>query len=471
MRKSILTILALSTTFLITGCINLEPDMPHAQPSIATEWPLPQLTAPAVSTDSSTDRAAADIGWRDFFVDPKLEALIAQALNNNRDLRVAVLNIEKARAQYRIVRADALPAVDLRAGSVSTSGYSPAEISGYNADINVGFELDLFGRIRNLSESALQAYFATEQARRSAQLALVAEVAQAYLTLSADQELRRIAQDTLKSQTASYRLTEQRFSLGAVSALDVSQARTLVESARVDAARYAGQIARDSNALTLLVGSVIDAALLPDTFAPKLSGLQALPPGLPSDVLLRRPDVMQSENQLLAANASIGAARAAFFPSISLTAGAGTASTQLSGLFNSGSFGWTFLPTVSVPIFQGGRLRALLGMATAERDIALAQYEKAIQSGFREVADALELSQTLAEQLIAQQALLDAAYSAHSLSEARYKSGRDSYLYLLDAQRTLYSAQTAMVTTELATQANRVVLYKVLGGGWHESTQ
>jgi multidrug efflux system outer membrane protein len=216
---------------------------------------------------------------------------------------------------------------------------------------------------------------------------------------------------------------------------------------------------------------VIDASLLPDTFAPKLSGLQPLPSGLPSDVLLRRPDILQSENQLRAANASIGAARAAFFPSISLTAGAGTSSTQLSGLFTGGSFGWTFLPTVSVPIFQGGRLRALLGMATADRDIALAQYEKAIQSGFREVADALALSQTLAEQLIAQQALLDAANSAHTLSEARYKSGRDSYLYLLDAQRTLYSAQTAMVTTELATQANRVILYKVLGGGWHESTQ
>jgi multidrug efflux system outer membrane protein len=471
MSKCILTILALSATFLISGCINLEPDIPLAQPSIATDWPMPQLTAPPVSTDSSSDRAAADIGWRDFFVDPKLGALIAQALDNNRDLRVAVLNIEKARAQYRIARSELVPAVDLRAGSISTGGYSPTTISGYNADINVGFELDLFGRIRNLSESALQAYFATEQARRSAQLALIAEVAQAYLTLSADQELLKIARDTLKSQTASYRLTEQRFSLGAVSALDVSQARTLVESARVDAARYSGQIARDNNALTLLVGAVIDASLLPDTFAPKLSGLQPLPSGLPSDVLLRRPDILQSENQLRAANASIGATRAAFFPSISLTAGAGTSSTQLSGLFTGGSFGWTFLPTVSVPIFQGGRLRALLGMATADRDIALAQYEKAIQSGFREVADALALSQTLAEQLIAQQALLDAANSAHTLSEARYKSGRDSYLYLLDAQRTLYSAQTAMVTTELATQANRVILYKVLGGGWHESTQ
>jgi multidrug efflux system outer membrane protein len=471
MSKSIMTMLALTTTLLVAGCINLEPDVPHAAPSIAAQWPLPQLTAKPVEPDARSDRAAADIGWRDFFVDPKIEALIGMALENNRDLRVAVLNIEKARAQYRIQRAEQLPAVDLSAGSVSTAGYNPSVVSGYVADINIGFELDLFGRIRNLSDSALQEYFATEEARRAAQLSLVAEVAQAYLTLSADQEMRRIAQDTLKSQTASYQLTVQRFDLGAVSALDVSQARTLVESARVDSARYAGQIARDSNALTLLVGTVIDASLLPDTFAPKLSGLQPLPTGLPSEVLLRRPEVLQSERQLRAANANIGAARAAFFPSISLTAGAGTTSTQLSGLFKGGSVGWAFLPTISVPIFQGGRLSAFLDMATVDRDIALAQYEKAIQSGFRDVADALELSQTLAEQLIAQQALLDAAYSAHQLSEARYKSGRDSYLYLLDAQRTLYSAQQAMVTTELATQFNRVVLYKVLGGGWHETTQ
>lgn len=471
MSKSIMTMLALTTTFLVAGCISLTPDVPRAAPSIAAKWPLPQLTATTTGLSGNTDQVAADIGWRDFFVDPKIEALIAKALDNNRDLRVAVLNIEKARAQYRIQRADLLPAVDANGGAIRTGGYSPTDISGYNADINIGFELDLFGRIRSLSESALQEYFATEEARRSTQLALVAEVAQAYLTLSADQELRRIAQATLKSQTASFRLTEQRFALGAVSALDVSQARTLVESARVDTARYAGQIARDTNALTLLVGTVIDTSLLPNVFAPNLSGLQALPAGLPSNVLLRRPDVLQSERRLRAANANIGAARAAFFPSISLTAGAGTASTQLSGLFNSGSFGWTFFPTISLPIFQGGRLSAGLGVATAERDIALAQYEKAIQAGFRDVADALELSQTLAEQLIAQQALLDAAYSAHTLSEARYKSGRDSYLYLLDAQRTLYTAQQAMVTTELATQFNRVVLYKVLGGGWHESTQ
>jgi len=298
----------------------------------------------------------------------------------------------------------------------------------------------------------------------------VAEVANAYLTLAADQELQRIAQATLDSQTASFELTEQRKRLGAVSALDVSQARTLVESARVDLARFAGNVARDRNALTLLVGQPVEAALLPSSFEPDVSGLQELPAGLPSDVLLRRPDILQAEHRLRAANANIGAARAAFFPTIQLTGSAGSFSTQLSGLFEGGTFGWSFVPRISIPIFEGDRLRAGLDVSTADRDIALAQYEKAIQAGFREVADALALSRTLAEQQVAQEALLEAATRAHGLSEARYKAGQDSYLALLDAQRTLYSAQQGVVATELAAQSNRIILYKVLGGGWHEQT-
>lgn len=463
-----LNAIALAAALFVAGCATLEPELPQATAAIPADWPLPATTATTATSAAAT--SAADIGWRDFFVDPQLETLIARALDNNRDLRVAVLNVEKARAQYRIQRADRLPSAGVGSTLARSGGDAPQTPELYSANFNLDYELDLFGRVRNLSEAALQQYLATEEARRSAQLTLVAEVANVYLTLAADQERQRIAQATLASHTASFQLMEQRKRLGAVSALDVSQARTVLESARADAARYAGQVAQDTNALTLLVGQPVEAALLPLAFEPQVSGLQTLPAGLPSDVLLRRPDILQAERQLRSANASIGAARAAFFPSISLTASAGSSSNELSGLFDNGSFGWSFIPRINLPIFQGGRLRAGLDVSKAERDIALAQYEKSIQAGFRDVADALALSQTLAEQQQAQEALLEAAKRTHGLSEARYKGGQDSYLLLLDAQRTLYAAQQSLVATELAVQSNRVTFYKVLGGGWHEQT-
>ncbi|MDD5175639.1 MAG: efflux transporter outer membrane subunit [Sterolibacterium sp.] len=469
MTKPFVTTLALVSLLSVGACANLEPQLPTAQPAIPAEWPLPVTTATATSSLST-----ADIGWRDFIADPKLTALIARALDNNRDLRVAVLNVERARAQYGIQRADRFPTLGASFNANRSGGDSP--LGGtlpnerYSAELGVtGFELDLFGRVRNLSEAALQQYLATDEAQRSSQIALIAEVASAYLTLSADQELQRIAQATLANYTAVLELTAQRHRLGAVSALDVFQASTAVESARADAARFAGQVARDSNALVLLVGGVVEPSLLPQAYAPRVSGLDALPAGLPSEVLLRRPDILQAELRLRAANANIGAARAAFFPSISLTGSVGTASSELSGLFDKGSHVWSFVPSVNLPIFDGGRLRASLGVATADRDIALAQYEKAIQSGFREVADALALSHTLGEQRSAQEALLEAATRAHNLSQARYKAGQDSYLVLLEAQRTLYNTRQSLVTTQSAEQSNRVTLYKVLGGGWKEA--
>ena len=487
MHKPLVTALALATSLFVSGCAMLEPRVPEAAPAIPAEWPLPPTTSAdrvsagqvQVVSGAPSDGPAlpvADVGWRDFFVDPKLEQLIALSLENNRDLRVAVLNVERARSQYRIQRADRMPSLGVNA-SLSRSGGDNAQSSPtgssvteyYTAGFGVAqFELDLFGRVRSLSNAALQQYFATEESRRSAQLALVSEVANTYLALSADRELLRISEATLASQQASYDLTQKRFELGALSALEVSQARTVVETARSDVARFAGQVAQDINALTLLVGTTIDPAVLPTAFEPNVTGLVALPADLPSSVLLRRPDVMAAEHQLLGANANIGAARAAFFPSISLTGSIGSASNELSGLFEGGNGVWSFMPQINLPIFQGGRLRANLGMAKADRDIALAQYEKSIQSGFREVADALALSKTLAEQRVAQEALLDAATRAHDLSKARYDAGRDSYLTLLDAQRTLYAAQQSVVATLLAEQANRVTLYKVLGGGWVE---
>ena len=456
-------VMALAVASLLGGCSMLEPKLPAAQAGVPAQWPIPaQGSAPLADAP-----AVVDIGWRDFFADERLEQVIAQALANNRDLRIAVANVERARAQYRIVRADRMPALAVT-GELERIGGDVADSEQYSVNAGIaGFELDLFGRVRNLSQAALQSYLATEQSQRAAQLALVAQVAGSWLALGADQQALAIARDTLATHEQSLELSQKMAELGAISDLQLNQTRMLVETARADVARYRGQVAQGTNALNLLVGQSVDPALLPTTLDPAASGVAALPAGVPSEVLLRRPDVIAAEHQLRAANANIGAARAAFFPSIRLTGSIGTASGELSGLFASGTRVWSFLPQVSVPIFQGGKLRANLGMANSDRDIALAQYEKAIQSGFREIADALALSQTLAEQRAAQQALLDAAQKTNALSQARFDAGLDSFLVLLDARRNLYAARQALVATQLAEQANRITLYKVLGGGWN----
>lgn len=453
------SLLAVAVALTLSGCASLVPRSTEVAPAIPAQWP-------AAAAAGTVD--VADIGWRDFFVDPRLQSVINQALDNNRDLRVAVLNVEKARAQYRIQRADRVPAVGVQ-GQMTRSGGDAPVTEQFSANLGVvEFELDLFGRVRNLSQAALQQYFAEAANRRSAQLSLVAEVANAWLTLGADNEQLRIAQATLASYEDSLRLTEARRQLGGASALELSQTRTLVETARTDVARFAGQVAQDRNALVLLVGGPVDDTLLPTTQVTEVAALRPLPAGVPGEVLLRRPDVMAAEHTLLSANANIGAARAAFFPSISLTGSIGSASSELSSLFDSGTRVWSFLPKLNLPIFQGGKLRANLGVATADRDIALAQYEKAIQSGFREAADALVLNDSLDAQLASQQALVAAAEQAQTLSQARYDAGLDSFLTLLDARRTAYTARKSLVSTQLAQQSNQVALYKVLGGGWHE---
>lgn len=463
MRKPLMASLALAVSLVLSGCSTLEPRSTDVAPAIPSQWPA---TATAGAQTATAD--VADIGWRDFFVDPRLQAVINQSLDNNRDLRVAVLNVERARAQYRIQRADRVPAIGVQ-GQMTRSGGDAPVTEQFSANLGVvEFELDLFGRVRNLSQAALQQYFAEAANRRSAQLSLVAEVANAWLTLGADSEQLRIAQATLATYEDSLRLTEARRQLGGASALELSQTRTLVETARTDVARFAGQVAQDRNALVLLAGGPIDASLLPQAEVTDVASVRPLPAGVPGDVLLRRPDVMAAEHVLLSANANIGAARAAFFPSISLTGNIGSASSELSGLFDSGTQVWSFIPKLNLPIFQGGKLRANLGMATADRDIALAQYEKAIQSGFREAADALALNESLDAQLSSQQALVAAAEQAQQLSQARYDAGLDSFLTLLDARRTAYTARQSLVSTQLARQSNQVALYKVLGGGWHE---
>jgi multidrug efflux system outer membrane protein len=475
----------LVVSLLAGGCISLEPRLQLPAPPIAGEWPIPPTSAAggvgatrAAATLAAADAgapAAADVGWRDFLADEKLEQLVALALDNNRDLRVAVLNVARARALHDIRRADRLPSIDgavsaarQRLPSVQTGG-DPETVTSYAVEVGLtSYEVDLFGRVRNLSHAALERFFADEEARRGTQIALIAAVADTYLTLAADRALQRLAEETVASEEESFRLTQRRYELGAVSGLEVSQAQTTVESARVDAARFAGNVAQDVNALTLLVGAAIDPALLPEGFAPVVAA-PPLPVGLPSEVLLRRPDVIEAEHLLRAANADLGAARAAYLPRITLTAAAGRTSDQLSDLFSGGSGFWSFLPRVSVPIFQGGRLRAGRRVAEVDRDAAVARYERAIQVGFREVADALALTDTLARQRQAQEALTGAAGRAYELSRARFESGRDSYLVTLDSQRVHYGAQQGLIVIRLAEERNRVALYRVLGGGWEET--
>ncbi len=471
---SILT-LAVAVAAALGGC-SLMPDYQRPAAPVPAAYPLAHESdaAPDVATSAAS---AADIGWRDFFVDRRLQRLIGLALENNRDLRLAVLDIEQSRAQYRIQDSTTWPTVNA-SGSGSASR-SPADVSvtgqagitrQYSATLGFSaYELDLFGRVRSLNAQALQQFLASEEARRSTHISLVAEVANDYLTLAADQERLTLAQSTLQSQSDSYALTQRRAEIGVASDLELRQAQTTVESARVDVARYTSQIAQDRNALTLIVGASIPDAWLPTGLDDALAALGTradLPAGLPSSLLQRRPDVLEAEHQLQAANANIGAARAAFYPHISLTANAGTASSALSGLFKGGSGSWTFAPQVSLPIFDGGSNRANLDLALIGRDIKLAQYERTIQTAFREVADGLAVRENLQRQLDAQTTLVYASAQSYRLSEERLRRGADSYLQLLDAQRSLYAAQQNLIGTQLTRIGNLVTLYKALGGGW-----
>jgi multidrug efflux system outer membrane protein len=471
--------ITVAATLAAAGCASLAPSVPDPQPDIPQEWPIPASTVGMAdappnpgATASMTAVLAADIGWRDFFVDPALTTLIARALDSNRDLRTALINVERARGLYRVQRANQYPTVGVGAIAQRSGGGDLPMPSNYSVSLGLSsFELDFFGRVRDLSRAALQQFFAEEENRRVVQLTIIADVASAWLALAADQALLQVAQATLANQSDAYRLTERRHELGAVSALDLNQQRTTVESARADVARYAGQVATDTNALTVLVGAPIEPDLLPKNFDVAATTVRELPAGLPSEVLLRRPDIRAAENRLRSANANIGAARAAFFPSITLTASAGTASTALSGLFGGGSFSWALIPQLNLPIFDPGRLRGNLQVAQADQDIALSEYERTIQVGFREVSDALALTHTLAQQRVAQLELVAAATRANDLSLARYKAGRDSYLTQLVAERTRYVAQQSLIETRLAEQRNRVTLYRVLGGGWFEYTR
>jgi outer membrane protein, multidrug efflux system len=454
---------------VLSGCSSMAPKYTRPEAPVPAGWP----SDPAYKDGAGKpcDVCPADIAWRDFFVDERLQEVIDLALMNNRDLRVATLNIERKRALYRIQRAELLPTVNAGAtfskervpGILSGSGH-PETTELYNVNLGISsWELDLFGRIRSLKDAALQEYLATEQARLGTQISLVAEVANTYLTVAADRELLMLAQETLKAQESTYNLIKRRYEVGASSELDLRQAQTRVDTARVDISRYTAIVAGDENALTLVVGSSVPDGLLP-TELNTVTILKDISPGLPADVLQRRPDILQAENLLKAAHANIGAARAAFFPRIALTTSIGTTSDQLSGLFKSGSDTWSFIPQIVMPIFDA-RTRAAYDVTKVDREIVLTQYEKAIQAAFREVADALAQRGTLGDQMAAQQSLVKATAESYRLSDLRYKSGIDSYLSVLDAQRSLYGAQQGQISVRLSRLTNLVTLYKVLGGG------
>jgi multidrug efflux system outer membrane protein len=463
------TLISLAAVALLSAC-SLAPVYERPAAPVSAAWPQGEAYQPApVAADA---KPAADIAWRDYFADQRLREVIALALANNRDLRVSALNIEKARAQYGIQRAALLPNVSASGGQNATRTPDNMTPNGegqvsrqYTANLGVAYELDFFGKIRNLSEAALQQYLGTEEARRAQQISLVAEVANTWLSLQADRERLRLAADTLKSQQITYELSKRRFDAGATSGLDMYEAQTSVEAARNDMAIYTAQVASGQNALELLVGAALPESLRETAPLANVAAIAELPAGLPSDVLQRRPDVLGAERTLQAANANIGAARAAFFPSISLTATAGSASSNLSGLFKGGSGTWSFLPQVNLPIFDGGANRANLAVAKVDRDIAVARYEQAIQSAFREVADALAQRGTLDERLASQNALTEASQKSFRIHEARYQKGTESYLNALVSQRALYAAQQSLITARLARASNQVTLYQVLGGG------
>ena len=456
------------TVICLAGC-SLAPTYTRPTAPIPAEWP--RGPAYMEAGGAGTGPQAADMGWRRFYVDEKLQKVISLALSNNRDLRIATLNIERTRALYGIQRAELFPAVSASGGyseqrvPIDTSLTGQAmTVRQYSVNLGVSsWELDFFGRIRSLKDRALQQYLATEQAGRSAEISLAAEVANAYVMFAADRENLKLAQSTLEAQEATYKLIQRRFEVGASSELDLRQAQTRMEAARVDTARYTRQVALDENALSLLVGSSVPAELLPGELTTD-TVLRDVSPGLSSEVLLLRPDILQAESLLKAANANIGAARAAFFPRIVLTGSIGTVSDDLARLFMAGSNTWTFAPQFTMPIFDT-RVWSALTTIKVEGKIALAQYEKAIQVAFREVADALAQRGTVGNQIAAQESLVQATADTYRLSDARYTKGIDSYLPVLDAQRSLYSAQQGLITLRLVKLTNLVTLYKVLGGG------
>lgn len=483
------TALTFAAGLTLAGC-NLAPK--YVRPELSVPVATPAGPAYA-ATDAAGAIMPADTAWEAFFTDDRLRRVIRTALDNNRDLRVSVANVAQARAQYRVQRADLFPTLAANGGATyqkspfgvvgggtgggtggtggTGGGTGGGAVSSGRADIytaNVGvsaWEIDLFGRVRNLTQAQQEQYFAAEENRNAAQVSLIAEIATQWLTMAADQDRLKIARDTERAFGQTVKLTQDRFRIGIASELEVRQASTSYDQARSDIAEATTLIAQDQNALNLLAGTSLTADMLPARLEETSPTLENLPANLPSEVLLRRPDIASAEHQLVAANANIGAARAAFFPNISLTAAFGTISLGLSNLFGSGTQNWSVAPSVSQTLFDFGRNKGNLRYAQATRDAAVATYEKSIQTGFREVADALARRGTIGAQLQAQTSLRDNAAGAFKLSELRFRAGIDTFLNTLDSQRSLYTAQQSLLAARLTRDSNSVELYRALGGG------
>jgi outer membrane protein, multidrug efflux system len=459
--------------------LSLPPLIAFAACTMSPEYQRPPLPAPAAWPQGeayeqpAASQSDSAIGWREFFRDPALQELIGLSLDNNRDLRIAALNVEAYRAQYRISRAELFPSLDAevsrtRERSPDLTGVNPPlRTNAYAATVGIPFyELDVFGRVRSLKEAALETYLASEEARLSVQIAIVSEVALAYLAWRTDQDLLALTRSTRATYAQSLELIEASFREGVASGIDVRQARTLLEQADVQVAALVRQVAQDRNGLELLLGTAVPSRLPESLELTDTEILADLPVGLPADVLTQRPDILAAEHQLMAANADIGAARAAFFPRITITGIGGSASDELSGLFESGSRAWSFTPRINIPIFNAGRLRANLDYAEVSKDLRVAEYELAIQTAFREVADGLAARATYEEQIGAQTDLVTTTREYFELAEQRYDSGVDSYLTVLDAQRNLLASQQQLLIDRLGQIGSEVSLYRALGGGW-----
>lgn len=458
MKRALLT---LTSAAALSAC-NMAPHYVRPAPPVPASFPSGPAYAPVMAGEQP------GLPWTTLIGDPRLKTVIERALANNRNLRVALANVQSARAQYRVQRAAQLPIVT-GAAAASFSRQNDNRQNSYSADVGFSaFEIDLFGRVKNLSEAALETYLATEESARSTRITLIAETASAYATLAADQALLALSRQTLASAERTLALTRSLNGAGLKGALDVHQAETTVEQAHSDIAANVTQVAQDRNALDLLVGAPVEDALLPPSLESLTASIARTPAGLSSDVLLQRPDVLQAEHQLKAANADIGAARAAMFPKISLTAAIGVASSALSSLFTGGGFAWSAAPSASMPIFDGAA-RGNLEYSKAQRDLYLAQYEKAIQTAFQEVSDALAREGTIDDQQVAQQRLVLASQRSYTLAEERYRAGIDTFLNSLTSQRSLYSAQKSAIATNLALVQNRILLYRVIGADFQQA--
>ncbi|SEB25634.1 efflux transporter outer membrane subunit [Variovorax sp. YR216] len=480
MRKTLTSLAAaLASALVLSGCASLAPDYQQPASPVPAQWPSGEAYA-GDSANRATDAAktAADIPWRQFILEPRLQKVIEQALDGSRDLRKALASVESARAQYGEQRAALFPTVSAgvsgnRSRSLTSdstrNNNSSAIGQSYTASASVSsYELDLFGKVRSLSDAALESYLSSAEAARATRITLIGDTTNAWILLAADRSRLATARETLRSAEQSMGVTRKRLELGVAARSDLSDAETIYQQARADVASYTAAVAQDRNALELLAGGPVADDLLPDGLPAEgqsAGWLADVPAGLSSSVLLSRPDVQEAEHQLKAANANIGAARAAFFPSVSLTGSGGIASAALATLFSGGTSVWAFAPSISLPIFDGGANRAGLDYAKSQKNVYVAAYELTIQTAFKEVADALATRGTIGEQLSAQQDLVRASQESYTLAEARYTRGVDTYLAALVAQRTLYSAQQTLLTTRLNTLQSGVTLYRVLGGG------